>query len=263
LSACYNLFVHLHDFFKKNAAKIWHGICNKIFNNPNHFNNNLKKRDIKMTNPKDQNTLTENQRTNRDETTLQQEVDLPTPEKKNDDITTGNRLTENETERQRGGDNRTQTTETGRTQNQNDQSGDKQRDQKNSNQGTGFDVNQKRQEKNDDTQRGDTTERERREREQNPEQAEFQDANWQRDKINQGFNEESKRNPSEDQMTENTKAGRTTEDGKGTTIKDVNNPQDQKGQQRERDNQNRNQNDKGPVKDNDQRRDQDKKKYSL
>lgn len=216
-----------------------------------------------MTNPKDQNTFTENQRTNRDETTFQQEVDLPTPEKKNDDITTGNRLTENDTEKQRGRDNRSQTTETGSTQNKYDQSGDKQHDQRNSNRETGFDVNQKSQEKNDDTQRGDTTERERRERERNPEQADFQDANWQRDKINQGFNEESKRNPSKDQMTENTKAGRTTEDGRGTTVKDINNPQDQKGQQKERGDRNRNQTDKGPVRDENQRKDQGKKKYTT
>jgi hypothetical protein len=219
-----------------------------------------------MTNPKDKNTLTEDQRLNRDDTTLEQEVDLPTPVKKNDDITTDNRLTENETRR---------------TQNQNDQQGNKPGDQKDRSKETGFDVDQKNQEKNDDTQRGDTTERERRERERNPEQADFQDANWQRDKINQGFNEESERNPSKDQMIENTKAGRTTdtdndrsdtgrqtgqnerttEDGKGTTIKDVNNPQDQ--QQRHRDNQNWNQNDKKPVRDDDQRKDQDKKKYTA
>lgn len=228
-----------------------------------------------MTNQNDQNTSIQNKPTNSDETTLQQEVDLPTPEKKNDEITTGNRLSDNE---QRGDDKWTQTTETG-TQNQNDQSGNNPQDQQNSEKKTGFDVNQKTQGRNEEAHRGDTTEKERREREDNPEKAEFQDADWQKDKMNEANNEDTKRNPRDEQITEDTKAERTTdnesnssntgqdekttEDGKGKTIKDVNNPQDQKEQQKERGNQNSNQNDKGPVKDDSQRKDQDKKKYTV
>ena len=130
-------------------------------NNNNDQNNN------------DQGTKQKNEQDNRNEKDRSQEVDLPTPEKKNDDITTGINGEKPEKNTGQTGLN-PELDETKKTQ------------EKNEKKQTGFDVNNTTEPARKD-KRGDENERLERDDTTDPK---TKDANWQQDKMNEANNQQ-------------------------------------------------------------------------
>jgi len=123
-------------------------------------------------NNNDQGTKQKNEHDNSNEKDRSQEVDLPTPEKKNDEITTG--ISGEKPEKNTGQTGlKPELDETNKTQ------------EKNEKRQTGFDVNKTTEPERKD-KRGDENERLERDDTTDPK---TKDANWQQDKMNEANNE--------------------------------------------------------------------------